>query len=260
MILPVLIYRRSMRKFESFDFWNLQPICQTMKIAVASLLLVCCMAAPAAGQSDGRSGVDRAAAQQRLSALSTASSADRQRASVARMEASVARQRESAAKLSAEPRMPWPEFAPVSPGASMPPFAQAPGPVCEALSSGAMDSLVEAASAQEGIAADLLRAVIKRESANFPCAVSPKGALGLMQLMPSTIKQFEVRYPLDPQENVGAGAKFLKQLLVRYGGDLALALGAYNAGPGRVDAAGGIPAIQETVDYVNDILTKVREQ
>jgi len=249
-----------MRKFESFDSRNLQPICQAMKIAVASVLLVCSMAAAAAEQSDGRSAVDRAAAQQRLSALSTAAAADRQRASVARMEASVARQRESAVTLTAEPRMLWPEPAPVSPSASMLPFAQAPRPACEALSNVEMGSLVEAASAKEGLTADLLRAVIKQESGNFPCAVSPKGALGLMQLMPSTIKQFEVRDPLDPRENVGAGAKFLKQLLVRYGGDLALALGAYNAGPGRVDAADGIPAIQETVDYVSDILTTVREQ
>jgi len=87
--------------------------------------------------------------------------------------------------------------------------------------------------------------------------VSKKGALGLMQLMPATVVGLNVEDPFDPKENVDAGARFLKQLLQRYGGDVALALGAYNAGPARVDAAGDVPAIPETMDYVNDILTQI---
>ena len=75
--------------------------------------------------------------------------------------------------------------------------------------------------------------------------------------MPATVTGLSVENPFDPKENVDAGAKLLKQLLVRYGGDVALALGAYNAGPARVDAAGEVPEIQETMDYVNHILTRI---
>ncbi len=78
-----------------------------------------------------------------------------------------------------------------------------------------------------------------------------------MQLMPATVAGLDVEDPFDPKENVDAGAKLLKQLLVRYGGDVALALGAYNAGPSRVDESGGVPAIRETVDYVNRILARI---
>ena len=74
-----------------------------------------------------------------------------------------------------------------------------------------------------------------------------------MQLMPATALQFGVQDPFDPEENINAGARFLKQLMTRYAGDLTLALGAYNAGPGRVDAAGGLPPIAETLNYVQDI-------
>jgi soluble lytic murein transglycosylase-like protein len=75
-----------------------------------------------------------------------------------------------------------------------------------------------------------------------------------MQLMPATASQFGVPNPFDPADNVEGGARFLKQLMVRYGGDLTLALGAYNAGPAKVDAAAGIPNIPETQDYVKQIL------
>jgi len=74
-------------------------------------------------------------------------------------------------------------------------------------------------------------------------------------LMPATANQFGVPDPFNPAENVEAGAAFLKQLLERYGGDLSLALGAYNAGPAKVDAAGGVPKIPETQEYVNRILS-----
>ena len=79
-----------------------------------------------------------------------------------------------------------------------------------------------------------------------------------MQLMPSTAADLGVENPFDPRENVDAGARFLKQLLVRYEGDLPLALAAYNAGPGRVDSAGGIPPIPETLNYVSGILGRIR--
>jgi len=79
--------------------------------------------------------------------------------------------------------------------------------------------------------------------------------MGLMQLMPDTASQFGVPNPFDPAGNVEAGASFLKQLLLHYGGDLTLALGAYNAGPAKVDAAAGVPKIPETQEYIRRILS-----
>lgn len=113
------------------------------------------------------------------------------------------------------------------------------------------------AAQREGLEPKLLTAVIQQESAFRPCAISQKGAQGLMQLMPETAEKFGVQDPFDAKQNVDAGAKYLKELLTRYGGNLALALGAYNAGPGRVDEAGGIPAIPETTNYVNEILGRL---
>ena len=113
------------------------------------------------------------------------------------------------------------------------------------------------AAQREGLEPKLLTAVIERESAFRPCAVSPKGAEGLMQLMPETADRFGVNDPFNPKQNIDAGAKYLKELLMRYGGNLGLALGAYNAGPGKVDEAGGIPPIPETTNYVNEILGKL---
>jgi soluble lytic murein transglycosylase-like protein len=132
-------------------------------------------------------------------------------------------------------------------------------PAGEPLSAGCgkpadLDGTIRAAANREGLDAGLLRAVIRQESAFDPCAVSPKGAMGLMQLMPATAAGLGVADPFDPHENVSAGARFLRTLLDRYKGDLPLALGAYNAGPGRVDAFGAIPPIPETVDYVRKIL------
>src|SRR5262249_2885260 len=100
-------------------------------------------------------------------------------------------------------------------------------------------------------------AVIDEESAARPCAVSYQGAEGLMQLMPATAEQFDVTDPFDPRQNIAAGTKFLKFLLNKYGNDVGLALGAYNAGPSRVDQEGGIPPIPETINYVGDILRKL---
>jgi hypothetical protein len=116
-------------------------------------------------------------------------------------------------------------------------------------------ALVESASGKAGVPADLLSAVIQQESAFRPCSVSEKGAMGLMQLMPGTAMDLGVRDAFDPDQNVEAGAALLKTLLQRYGGDLNRVLGAYNAGPGRVDEAGGVPAIAETMQYVKRILS-----
>ena len=130
-------------------------------------------------------------------------------------------------------------------------------PICDPLPVEQLNPLIEEAAKREDVKPDLIRAVIGKESANRPCAVSVKGAQGLMQLMPETAAQFAVSDPFDPKQNVDAGTKFLKQLLTKYNGDVSLALSAYNAGANRVDRDGGIPAIKETMDYVSDILAKL---
>jgi soluble lytic murein transglycosylase-like protein len=128
---------------------------------------------------------------------------------------------------------------------------------CDALSPMRVRTLVDRESKRAGIEPDLLEAVMRQESAFRPCAVSAKGAQGLMQLMPATAEQFGVTDALDPDKNVAAGATLLKQLLDRYAGDLNRTLGAYNAGPSRVDSAGGVPQIPETMRYVESILGKL---
>jgi soluble lytic murein transglycosylase-like protein len=107
----------------------------------------------------------------------------------------------------------------------------------------------------------LVRAVIQAESAWNTRAVSPKGALGLMQLMPETATELGVVDPFDPGQNIQAGVKYLKRLLDRYDGNAELALAAYNAGPGAVDKYGRkIPPYRETQAYVRKIVsvTEVR--
>lgn len=104
----------------------------------------------------------------------------------------------------------------------------------------------------------LLRAVIKAESDFDPRAVSRAGAIGLMQLMPQTAVRFDVRDLYDPDENVGGGAKYLRQLLDRFHGNLPLALAAYNAGENLVDRYQSLPPIDETRQYVKKVLRYYR--
>lgn len=125
---------------------------------------------------------------------------------------------------------------------------------CEVLSPSELREYIESVAGREGLAPDLLRAVIQRESAFDPCAVSIKGAQGLMQLMPPTAAQLGVRNPFNAEDNIDGGARYLGQLLLRYAGDVGLALGAYNAGPSRVDQYQGLPPIPETLNYVSDIM------
>src|SRR5207237_7688900 len=100
------------------------------------------------------------------------------------------------------------------------------------------ENLIAEHATLNGLRTDLVRAVVQVESAFNPNARSPKGALGLMQLMPATARQFGVRNPFSPVENVRAGVAYLRQLLDRYDNDERLALAAYNAGPGAVDKYG----------------------
>jgi soluble lytic murein transglycosylase-like protein len=116
------------------------------------------------------------------------------------------------------------------------------------------DNLIAEHAKLNGLRTDLVRAVVQVESAFDPYARSPKGALGLMQLMPATAKEFGVKNAFNPVENVRAGTAYLRQLLDRYQNNEELALAAYNAGPGAVDQYGhAVPPYSETKNYVASI-------
>jgi soluble lytic murein transglycosylase-like protein len=112
--------------------------------------------------------------------------------------------------------------------------------------------LADAAADKYGLPRRLVRSVISRESDFQPQAVSPKGAIGLMQLMPATAEALGAD-PRDPAQNVDAGTRYLRDLLEKYDGGLWHALAAYNAGPGAVDKYQGVPPYRETINYVGKI-------
>lgn len=119
-----------------------------------------------------------------------------------------------------------------------------------------LDGMISEKAEKYGVEQELVRSVIKVESDFNPQAVSPKGAQGLMQLMPGTAREMGVQESFDPEQNVEGGVKFLSQMLSRYGNNRELALAAYNAGPGAVEARGGVPPFGETQDYVNRVLNE----
>ncbi|MGH9626912.1 MAG: lytic transglycosylase domain-containing protein [Bryobacteraceae bacterium] len=190
----------------------------------------------------------------------SAASSERQRSSTEAMQSAVEKQRNSvrrqvtghAASTASFFTTPWLDAPLVSAGVASSPVAD-----CEALPSETLEPLVTESAQRESVSATLIRAMISKESGGRPCAVSPKGAQGIMQLMPATQIDLGVRDPFDPAENIAAGTKYIKQLLDRFKGDTSLALAAYNAGPNRVIAEGGVPDIPETRDYVSGIMDSV---
>ena len=118
--------------------------------------------------------------------------------------------------------------------------------------------MIDRLAGQFGVPARLAHALVRVESNYQPDAVSPKGAMGLMQLMPALAKYYSVQDPFDPEQNLTAGLQHLKTLLDRFGNDTATALAAYNAGEPAVAKYGKIPPYRETEDYVRRIMSLVK--
>jgi soluble lytic murein transglycosylase-like protein len=149
--------------------------------------------------------------------------------------------RKPVAPIAAQPEASKPDTAkPVS--------AQAGNPESMAIS-----QTVERIAARHSLPPQLIHSVIKVESNYNPWAVSPKGAFGLMQLIPSTARRFGVSNIFDPEDNINGGARYLKYLLGLYDGNYTLALAAYNAGEGAVARYGAVPPYPETVNYVRQV-------
>ncbi len=145
------------------------------------------------------------------------------------------------------PDAPAPAPAPIA-AVSPAPRAPEPGP----------EELADAAADRYGLPRSLVRGVMQAESASNPAAVSPKGAIGLMQLLPGTARLMGAD-PHDPAQNVDAGTRYLRDLLVKYKGLLWHALAAYNAGPASVDRHNGVPPFPETIGYIRRV-DRLRKQ
>ena len=127
-------------------------------------------------------------------------------------------------------------------------------PSCNPLNQSLYDPHIKFACQQYGLDYNLVKAVIRAESAFDAGAVSPKGAMGLMQLMPETSRDLGVVNAFDPHQNIDGGVRYLRFLLNRFNNNIVLALAAYNAGPEAVEKHGGIPPYTETRDYVRRVL------
>ncbi len=120
------------------------------------------------------------------------------------------------------------------------------------------DSIINDVAGRRGVDPALVKAVIRAESGFVPTARSPKGALGLMQLMPATARMHKVWHAFDPSQNIEGGVKHLRMLLDKYRGNVRLALAAYNAGHGAVEKYGGVPPYKETVEYIQRVTSYQR--
>lgn len=173
-----------------------------------------------------------------------ASPLKQQQDSIGRQAQSIELQRQSVAR----------QRAVAGPAPGVPSLEAANSFACEPASAMQIESAVHDASQRYKVAPELIRAVIRQESGGYPCAISQKGAMGLMQLMPATALDMGVAEPFDVAQNVFGGTRFLAELMGRYQGDLIRVLGAYNAGPAAVDRSSGLPPFPETVNYIQSIL------
>lgn len=176
--------------------------------------------------------------------------AERQAESAQKMEAAAARQKAAAQAQTT----PVPEDSFFSTGWAGPAMLPPPLPDCPPMQESETEPLIKASAARHQLNPALIKAVMRQESGFRPCAISEKGAMGLMQIMPDTAHSLKTQDPLDPAQNIDAGAHYLKDMLKRFKGDVRLALAAYNAGPERVDGPKpAVPDIPETRDYVESI-------
>ena len=148
----------------------------------------------------------------------------------------------------------------IEPDAAPAPPVQVMAEVPSPLPARPFAGIIDAVSVRHGVPSALVYALIEVESAYRPAARSPKGAMGLMQLMPATVTRYEVTDPFDPTANIEAGTRHLRSLLDRYDDDVNRALAAYNAGEGPVRKFGGMPPYPETRRYVAKILELVAAQ
>lgn len=138
----------------------------------------------------------------------------------------------------------------------LPPMPVAPADVAPLSAAGGdVDTLIQTYAAKHNLPTSLVKAVIQTESGGDPHAVSPAGAMGLMQLMPANVREAGISDPFDPEQNIAAGTRQLAGLMGQYHGDLNLALAGYNAGPGNVRKYGGVPPFAETQNYIRKIRT-----
>ena len=125
---------------------------------------------------------------------------------------------------------------------------------------GDFNDIINSAAKKYNISSSIIKSVIKAESNFNPTVVSTAGAMGLMQLMPETARALKVDDAFDPLQNIEGGVRYLKDMLEKFGGNLELALAAYNAGPGNVVKYGGIPPFKETQSYVNKIMGFIKNR
>jgi hypothetical protein len=137
---------------------------------------------------------------------------------------------------------------------------ETPSPSAPAPKSTMFDPIIEKYANHYSLDPDLIRSIIATESGFNPKAVSPKGARGLMQLMPATAQRLGVNNSFDPEDNIRGGVKHFRTLMDSFNNDLALSLAAYNAGENRVQKLGRIPEIKETRDYIKSITSRLEKK